>query len=56
MLAKLGKRGYIDPGTTGVIIGGAIWPFIVAVLAAVGGFLVKVFWNPIKGFFSRWRK
>ena len=50
------KQGYIDPGTTGMIIGGSIWPFLVAIGAAIAGFLVKFFWNPIKNFFTRWKK
>lgn len=45
---KLNKKGYIDPGTGGMIIGGTIWPFIVAIFAAIGAFLAKVFWEPIK--------
>ena len=54
---KLNKKGYIDPGTGGMIIGGAIWPFIVAVFAAIGGFFVKFFWKPIKrGLTGLWRK
>ena len=39
---------YIDPGTAGTIIGGSIWPIILAVFAAVGGFFIKYFYNPIK--------
>ena len=53
MSIRLFKKGYIDPGTTGAIIGGSIWPIIVAVLAAVGGILLKYFWNPIK---RLWKK
>ncbi len=44
---------YIDPGTATTIIGGSIWPFIVMVGAAIGGFFVKYFWYPIKNFFSK---
>ena len=40
--------GYVDPGTTGMIIGGSIWPFILGVLAVVGGFFLKYF-KVIKG-------
>ena len=40
--------GYIDPGTAGVIIGGTIWPFIVAIFTAIAGFIIKFFWKPIK--------
>lgn len=39
---------YIDPGTTGMIIGGGLWPFILAALAVVSGFFVKFFFRPIK--------
>ena len=39
---------YIDPGTTGMIIGGSIWPFILAVYAAIGGFFLKFFFKPVK--------
>jgi len=46
---------YIDPGTGGMIIG-SIWPFIVAVFAAIGGFFLK-FFRPIKtGVASTWKK
>lgn len=38
---------YIDPGTTGMIIGGSIWPFILVIFAAIGGFFLK-FFRPIK--------
>lgn len=43
---------YIDPGTGGVLMS-TIWPFIVAVFAAVIAFFVKWFWNPIKKVFVR---
>ena len=32
---------YIDPGTAGMVIGGGLWPLIVALLAAVSGFFLK---------------
>jgi len=38
---------YIDPGTGGMIVG-SIWPFIVAVLAAIGAFFLRYFFQPIK--------
>ena len=38
---------YIDPGTAGMIVGGSIWPIIVAAAAAIAGFIWK-FFNPIK--------
>jgi hypothetical protein len=40
-------RGYIDPGTGSLIIQAAI-----AALAG-GVYLIKVFWNRIKGFFGK---
>jgi hypothetical protein len=42
---------YIDPGT-GSVVASSIWPLIVAVFSAIGGFLIKYFWSPIKGFFG----
>lgn len=42
---------YLDPGTGGVLLS-TIWPFIVAFFAAVGAFIVKWFWKPIKKTFS----
>lgn len=48
---------YIDPGTAGMIIGGGIWPFILAILAVIGGFFLKFFFKPIKkGVLSVWGK
>ena len=48
---------YIDPGTAGMIIGGGIWPWIVAIMAAIGGFLLKFFFRPIKrGVLKAWGK
>lgn len=48
---------YIDPGTGGMIISGGIWPFIVAAFAAVAGFLLKYFFEPIKkGVKSLWAR
>ena len=38
---------YIDPGTGGMIAG-SIWPMIVGVLTAIGGFCVRYFFKPIK--------
>ena len=43
---------YVDPGTGAAIIG-SIWPLIVAFFSAIGAFLIKIFWKPIKGFFSK---
>jgi hypothetical protein len=39
---------YIDPGTVGAVVGGSIWPVIAAAFAAIGAFLIKYFWNPLK--------
>lgn len=38
---------YIDPGTGGMIVS-SIWPFILGILAAIGGFFIKYFFKPIK--------
>jgi len=42
---------YIDPGT-GTALAGSLWPLIVSFFAAIGAFLIKYFWCPIKGFFK----
>ena len=47
---------YIDPGTTGMLVGNAIWPFIVAIFAAIGGVFLKIFYHPIKNKFSKFKK
>lgn len=49
------SSAYIDPGTGGMVIG-SIGPMILAAIAAVGGFFVKVFWKPIKKFFLKIKK
>ena len=47
---------YIDPGTGGMIAG-SLWPFIVGILAAIGGFCVKYFYKPVKkGIIHVWQK
>lgn len=38
---------YIDPGTGGMILGSA-FPIFALILAAVAGFLLKFFYNPVK--------
>ena len=43
---------YLDPNTGGVILN-TIWPFIVAFFSAVGAFIIKYFWKPIKKAFSK---
>lgn len=47
---------YIDPGTTGTIIGGSIWPFIVAAFVVMGAFFAKWLIYPIKNLFRRKKK
>lgn len=39
---------YIDPGTSGMIVGGSIWPFVLGVFVAIAGFFIKYFFKPIK--------
>ena len=47
---------YVDPGTAGLIVGGGIWPYIVAAFTLICGFLVKYFFGPIKRvILKRWR-
>ena len=43
---------YIDPGTGASIIGN-LGPLIIGLFATIGAFLVKTFWTPIKGLFSK---
>jgi len=42
----------VDPGTGGMIIG-SIWPFILAILAAIGGFFLRYFFKPSKKIFLK---
>jgi len=42
-----GVLAYLDPGTGRAIIG-SLWPLVVAFFLAMGVFLTKYFWNPIK--------
>lgn len=46
---------YIDPGTGGMVIGSA-WPMILAILGAIGGFFIKIFYKPIKNKLLKFRK
>ena len=46
---------YIDPGT-GVTIISSLWPIFLALISAIGAFIVKLFWHPIKRIFSRNKK
>jgi len=54
LLIVLGKGvlAYINPGL-GTAMLGAIWPMIVAFFIAVGIFLTKYFWKPIKNSVSK---
>jgi len=49
VLIVLGKGvlAYLNPGLGTAIIG-TLWPIIAAILMAVGIFLTKYFWKPIK--------
>ena len=47
ILLSRSASAYIDPGTGAIIIGG-IWQLIVALLAALGALLVKMFWKIVK--------
>ena len=42
---------YIDPGTGASAIGSML-PMLFAFLSAIGAWLIKHFWNPIKKFFA----
>jgi len=52
LLYTIKASAYVDPGTGGMIIG-SIWPFILAILAAIGGFFLKYFFKPIKKIFLK---
>ncbi|MBA3064252.1 hypothetical protein FP803_02330 [Candidatus Woesearchaeota archaeon] len=52
LLCTTKVSAYVDPGTGGMIIG-SIWPFILAILAAIGGFFFKYFFKPIKKTFLK---
>ena len=45
---------YIDPGT-GVAVIGSLGPLVLAFFSAILAFLVKVFWNPIKKAFLKFK-
>jgi len=47
LLCTTKVSAYVDPGTGGMIIG-SVWPFILAILAAIGGFFLRYFFKPIK--------
>ncbi len=47
---------YIDPGTGG-LIAGSLWPLILGILGAIGGFFAKYLFKPIKRGVRRvWKK
>ncbi len=52
LLCTTKVSAYIDPGTGGMIVGSA-WPFILGILAAVGGFFLRYFFKPIKKTFLK---
>ena len=45
---------YIDPGT-GVAVIGSLGPLVLAFFSAILAFLIKVFWNPIKSLFLKFK-
>ncbi|GEM_PF-2482099 len=47
LLCTTSASAYVEPGTGGMIIG-SVWPFILAILVAIGGFFLKYFFKPIK--------
>ncbi len=51
----MNKKGYIDPGTGGMLVG-SIWPMILTVLAAIGGFFAKWFYKPVKNWLLKFKK
>ena len=46
-------QGYIDPGTAGMVVGGTIWPIVVAIFSAIASFFIKIFCKPLKRGVSR---
>ena len=51
----MNKKGYIDPGTGGMVVG-SVWPMVLLILGAIGGFFVKWFYKPIKNTLSQFKK
>jgi hypothetical protein len=47
---------YLDPGTAGAVVGGAIWPMLVAAFAALSAFLLRYFWEPIKRLLAKLKR
>ena len=52
LILSKSSLAYIDPGTGSAMLG-SVWPVLVGILSAIGAFLIKYFWDPIKSFFSR---
>ncbi|MBU1204873.1 MAG: hypothetical protein KKE93_03115 [Nanoarchaeota archaeon] len=52
LLCTIKVSAYVDPGTGGMIIG-SVWPFILAILAAIGGFFFRYLIKPTKKMFSK---
>lgn len=48
----MNKKGYLDPGTGSAIVG-SLWPMVLAIFSAIGIFLTKIFWKPIKNIFTK---
>lgn len=46
---------YVDPGTGGIVVS-SVWPMILATLAIIGGFFVKIFYKPIRNIFFKLKK
>lgn len=47
---------YIDPGTGGMIAS-SVWPIILSIFGAIGIFLTKYFYRPVKkGVVTVWKK
>ena len=42
---------YVDPGTTGMFVGGSLWVIIVAFFSVMCAFSLKYFYSPIKRWF-----
>ena len=51
VLLSSGVLAYIDPSTGGILFN-TIWPLIVAFFVAIGAFVAKWFWRPIKRGYS----
>lgn len=52
VLSSKAVLSYLDPGIGGAILG-SLWPVLAAIFTAIGVFLTKYFWKPIKGVFSK---